>query len=365
MITTKSHTIQLVLNGYEYTSDDISLEYLVVYESVQLSLPSVVIHGKVPESKSIEFLSSDNVTGKLVISKIVDNTTNKIVDMPVKVFSVKGGSNEESSELLITLIYNWKFALDSNYYYLTASSSMLFRAVGLSQGFYKTYISSSSDTMTWINPGQRGVNFLNDVSSAAYASNSSCFLWGVRANNELIYRDISVDNPALQNKIYLVNGSKNIAMGHRIDSNIGIFNGTYGYGRNTDLYHYEDNTLDTSLGATYVKPEGTQVLITKSVDQGTFRSPMDAGNTHENYQKAILQNLRLKSAYNTKITFPLYDDNSDIQLLEDVTVVNNSQKNSSIENLCGVVSQRTLKFTVKELHYDITIETNAFNAKGL
>lgn len=365
MIYINGYQIQLILNDYEYSVNDIGLESITIYESVQLILPTVEIVCSVPDIKSVQFLSSDTIKGKLNISRVVNNDIINIVNIPIRLFSPKGYSDIRNNTLILTFNYDWDFAYDASTKAITGTSSNVFRTLGLEQGCKTTYISQTLDTMTWTNPNQRGLIFLQNVCEHAWSSSSSCFCWCVRADNSLVFRDISAKgNEVLSKKIYLVTGDENVAVSYGIDSNLMILNRAYGYGRTSYLYDYEQNT-QTELPKISLRVEGTHPLISSTTTQGTFRSPDFYGNTHEHYQQAALQNIRIRSTYNTNISVGFLNDNTSVNLLDDVIVVNNSSNYSLLNNLKGIVSKRIMRLTNNSMKYNIEIDTNAFNSGNL
>lgn len=365
MISINGYEIQLILNDYEYSVSDIIIESIVIYESVQLSLPTVVITGEVPEVKSVLFLTSDNIRGKLIITRILNTQDTQIVNIPIRIYKPTGVSNLQNNKLKLEFNYDWDFAYDASTKAFTGTSSSVFRTVGLLQGCTTTMISDSADPMTWINYNQRGLSFLDSVCEAAWGSRSSCYQWGVRADNTMIFRDISRKNKSLLEKdIFLVKGDKNIVMNYAINSNIMTFNRSYGYGRTALQYDYATNTI-TPLDTILLNTEGQLPTISKNVSQGSFRVPANYGNTHEHYQQALLQNKRIKSTYNNTVIMGFLNDNTDVQLLDDVVVINNSDNFSVLNKMRGVVSKRIMTLAENSMRYTIEVETNAFNVGDL
>lgn len=365
MIHINGYQIQLILNNYEYTIGDISLESITIYESVQLNIPTVEIVCSVPDIKSVQFLSSDNIRGKLNISRVVNNNIINIVDIPIRLFSPKGYSDVRNNNLLLTFNYDWDFAYDASTRAITGTSSNVFRSLGVEQRCKTTYISQTLDTMTWINPNQRGLIFLQNVCEHAWSSSSSCFCWCIRADNSMVFRDISSKgNESLSKKINLVTGKENVIINYGIDSNLMILNRAYGYGRTSYIYNYEKN-IQSELPKIALRIEGTHPLVSSSTPQGTFRSPEFYGNTHEHYQQAALQNIRIRSTYNTNISGGFLNDNTSVNLLDDVVIVNNSSNYSVLNNLKGIVSKRIMRLTNNSMKYNIEIDTNAFNSGNL
>lgn len=365
MININGYEIQLILNDYEYSVTDIVIDSIVIYESVQLSLPTVVITGEVPEVKSVQFLTSDNIRGKLIITRILNNQDTQIVNIPIRMYKPTGVSNLQNNKLKLEFNYDWDFAYDASIRAFTGTSSSVFRTLGLLQGCTTTMISNSSDPMTWINYNQRGLAFLDSVCDAAWNSRSSCYQWGIRADNTLIFRDISRKNKGLLEKeIYLIKGDRNIVTSYAINSNIMTFNRSYGYGRTAVQYDYEKNTL-TPLSTILLNPEGQLPTISRNVSQGSFRVPANYGNTHEHYQQALLQNKRIKSTYNNTVIIGFLNDNTNVQLLDDIVVVNNSDNFSVLNKMRGIVSKRMMVLAENSMRYTIEVETNAFNVGDL
>lgn len=365
MIIADNYQIQLILNNHEYDSGDILLSALAVYEGTQLSLPSVVLWGRIPEVKYKELLG-DNVTGTFTIIRTYNNEEINLVKIPVKVFSLKGGSDLQEVNCQITLSYNWSFATKSSATVITGTSSDVFRSVGTSQGFSTTLIHSSKDSMTWINPNKRGLIFLNEVCNHAWDSPSSCYQWAVRSDNSLIYRDLSRKNKGvLEKEIFLGLGKKNVVTDYQIESNVVALDSAYAYGRSSVTYDYKRNVLDPETGVSVIS-EGRMPMISKGGPQGSFRSTADYGNTHPNYARARLQNLRIKSTYNISVTMTLLSDQSDINLLDDIVVVNNNDESYSVINkMRGIVSKRVLQYSNNKMQVVITADTNALNAQEL
>lgn len=365
MIYINGYQIQLILNNYEYTINDMILESITVYESVQLLLPTVEIVCSVPDVKAVQFLSSDTIRGSLTINRRLNNQLVNIVNIPIRLFSPKGYSDIRNNNLLLTFNYDWDFAYNASTKVITGTSDTVFRTLGLEQGCKTTYVSKTLDTMTWINPNQRGLIFLQNVCEHAWSSLSSCFCWCIRANNSLVFRDISSKgNESVSKRIYLVTGTENIVIGYGIDSNLMLLNRAYGYGRTSYVYDYEKN-IQSELSKISLHIEGNSPLISSAPTQGTFRSSEFYGNTHEHYQQAALQNVRIRSTYNTNIAIDFLNDNTSVNLLDDVIIINNSSNYSVLNNLKGVVSKRIMRLSKNSMKYNIEIDTNAFNSGNL
>lgn len=183
----------------------------------------------------------------------------------------------------------------------------------------------TKDSQIWKNIAKSRAGFLRQLWLHGYIGEGSCMGAVVNSDGQLTYRDwndvINIDKKLIKTAFCLnykkqIDDKKTFYVVEAVDrSEAGLSNSWLNYGHKrisnslsgTDVIHSKIS-LPTQSAALSINSKVSTAVKSSRVDY----SLLDVGNTHENYEKAKYQNLRLMSLFNQKISI----------LVEDVTNVN-------------------------------------------
>ena len=210
-------------------------------------------------------------------------------------------------------------------------------------GKLESNISTTNDKQTWLCYGKTLFDFLIDTSYNAWSNETSCMM-ACFSNNKLKYLNVSeqiqkkpvikfFDNPSS------VNGkSKDEAfyssISFKFDS--GVTNQIAGYGINGNNFNVISGNVDSINSNFKFKPvtEKTNLNSDLVKIQRSESLPTNCGNVHNNYYRAGLQNLRIKSLYSIRIDI-MTEYLTDLELLDPVEVVVTNLENDINKQYSG------------------------------
>ena len=161
----------------------------------------------------------------------------------------------------------------------------------------------TSDKQTWLNLASTGGDFAQRIAEAGYINDMSCMSIGVTADKKLLYKDLA-KQIMKKDKIFVVGSSPDIGQPLdevKFNSTSGFRNAWLGYGQ---LVWFDDiqGKTETLKEVVVQKPSESFLALNSDVKSAIEYSRIDtqdfdAGNVHENYQKARYQNLRIRAMY--------------------------------------------------------------------
>ena len=184
---------------------------------------------------------------------------------------------------------------------------------------------NANDKMVWLPNRLPLASSLKKHSEKAWASDKSSFIVGVDDSGTLYYKDLDKLAAASATKTF----SSNPSEGHYIsfwsfDAKDQLYNNTKGYG-STSIGHKEDGTVDElakidmrsfagDIGGSFMKN------VIGSRGGRVDHLPIQSGNVHDNWNKAIHQNSRIKSMFSCDLVI-LTDTPSQVKMFDKVKVI--------------------------------------------
>lgn len=181
----------------------------------------------------------------------------------------------------------------------------------------------TSDAQLWMPQNRRNAMFAKRVASAGYVNSESFMKSALCMDGTLRYKNLSADDPVV---LTMVQGKVNQGFLPIIDHKLKISNGSnnvlMGYAARRVTQSQERPGIDDSL--TLMPDSRTMMLnaeINEQVSRGnTMFSPIDVGNVHDYYERAIYQNRRISNLYSVGCDF-LTTYPSGLQLLDRIEFV--------------------------------------------
>jgi hypothetical protein len=168
---------------------------------------------------------------------------------------------------------------------------------------------STNDSQLWIPRNRTFGEFASNVRWRGYVSDTSFTSLGIDPRGILIYRDVN-NLPPPQTTITLgqyTNGSYT-AVDYDPQAKSGLNNKMIGYQNARNDQSMTSSTTTQAYSQLSFSPDVTSPLINLTVRQQAARGyqsygGIDVGNTHENYEKALYQNLRYANLYGLNVEF--------------------------------------------------------------
>lgn len=326
-----------------------TLHSLQVSESVDLSVP--MLHLSLSdqyEQISSEGMMADGALIRVVLHPRTDASKTKL-DATFRLNSVnrttEGGITKVSLDAYLDVPLYWHAASSREF---KGTSSACLSSLAADCGM-DSEVDSTCDAQTWY-PAQT-VNHLwaRQVSQHGFKSSSSCMQLAVTANKRLLYKDLNLSRPHKDRMSYVEVRPEYILVtdaAPSIRSGTSNHVGGYYYGR---VRQSIKSGVQVMSQVSAPKARGDKSLMVNKtlhskVELGRTRfAPIDVGNTHDNYESAYHQNLRLKSLYAASMAV-LTPECTDLQLLDWVqfAVDSNYGSMASFSGLYQVMSKASI-----------------------
>lgn len=304
------YSLELFINNKKVDFSRTVFENLTIIEGIWQSLPSVQL-----------ILIND---GELVeVNPLIDGAQ---IDFTLTLFT----QGEEAEEIKMeTLLWSHSIEPDSDGYRITLNcllsapdfiGSRIEAIEGSSFDVFNTLATRSRmqlisdpsiDKQVWIRPGIRGNIWLNDVINRSWASPDSAFIYGVTRNRELLRYNLS--ERAARNPTWFFSPNREVQEKipdntilysyPRFNSQSGLLNSVFGYGRNLSSFNLETGVTDVNKPKSFTKRTNvmnvnSKLEVPQKYDTLGFNNSL---NVHENYFNAYAQNMRLKSFYSSTV----------------------------------------------------------------
>lgn len=298
-----------------------TLHSLQVSESVDLSVPMLQVSlSDQYEQISSEGMMADGALIRVVLHPRTDATKTKL-DCTFRLNSVnrttEGGITRVNLDAYLDVPLYWH-AASSREFKGTSSACLSSLASECGMDFD---VDATSDAQTWY-PAQT-VNHLwaRHVAQHGFKSSSSCMQLAVTSGKRLLYKDLNMARPPKDRMSYVEVRPEYILVtdaAPSIRSGTSNHVGGYYYGRVRQSVKSGVEVLDQVNAP---KGRGDKSLMVNKklhskVELGRTKfSAIDVGNTHDSYEVAFHQNLRLRSLYAAS-TAVLTPECTDLQLLD-------------------------------------------------
>jgi hypothetical protein len=171
---------------------------------------------------------------------------------------------------------------------------------------------STSDSQLWMPRNRTFGEWANNIKKRGFVSDSSYMELGVNPDGTMLYKDVT-QLPAPQTTIVLGQFQQGCltAMDYMPKARSGMNNKMTGYqNTRTQQTIMSKAALTTSNATVTVTPDATSPLYNKTVQGLVARGyqsygGIDVGNTHDNYERALYQNIRIANTYSLDVEFLL------------------------------------------------------------
>lgn len=167
----------------------------------------------------------------------------------------------------------------------------------------------TSDSQLWMPRNRTFGEWAYAIKKRGYASDSSYMELGINPDGTMIYRDIS-QLPAPEKTIVLGQYKQGAmtAMDYQPHARSGLNNKMTGYQNSRYAQSMTGATQTTAYNEVTVELDSTSPLYNKTVQdlvQRGYQSygTIDVGNTHDNYERALYQNIRIANTYSLDVEF--------------------------------------------------------------
>jgi len=201
----------------------------------------------------------------------------------------------------------------------------------------------SIDQQVWLRAGIRGNVWLNDVINRSWASPESAFIYAVTRDRELLRYNLS--ERAARNPVWTFQPQRELNEVEipdetilykypRFNSQSGLLNSFFGYGRSLSNFNLETGELDVNSPKSFVKRTNFMNLnedreVSQRHDSLGYNNAL---NVHENYFNAYTQNMRLKSFYSSSVEL-LSEYVRPVRLLDRVTLQLYNESNRQTQDV--------------------------------
>ena len=305
------YSLSIKIDNEVYDLDRSAFHSLDIYEGVTEAVPSIMLQLKDNREKTEENPIHD--ASKVEISLSVLTEEEKEEEwIPFRVNKISVVESRGMDILQFSAYYDAPNYLKLSRFEAISGPSFAVAEEMASQSNLQVETDNSDDSQVWIRPGMTGYNFLSDVARHAYSDNNSAYAFCVTRKGVLRYYNIGErrkkrrpvwkfvqldDNYSNLNKdsVLFYDGFPTVQSG--------IFNRFISYGALINDYDLVTGNSETFQVESLQKSTKSLQINPELLGMTRFRySPISVGNTHENYNQALLQNLTILGTFSSNYT---------------------------------------------------------------
>lgn len=184
---------------------------------------------------------------------------------------------------------------------------------------------TTNDYQIWMPRNRTLRAWAKDIVDHSWASDTSCMVLGVDLDGTLRFKDVN-NLPAPSQKIIEGTYASDAmtAVDIHVSANSGLNNALTGYqSMRISQSTMTDDTHQIIKDLSFTPDVKTPLYneeIKAQIEQASVRfAPIDAGNVHDNYERASYQNLRYRNLFSMGLE-ALMTDTIDVQLMEKLTI---------------------------------------------
>lgn len=359
--------IDLSIAGTKLPADPYTMPSIEIINNIHQDLPSIYFKFKDPtgdNSEMFRFKDGDPIGVSIGVPgiHIYEGLDFRLMGHPRGDPSSKDGVTVQG--VLNNMMWKRKI-LDKH---IEGNSHEVFSQLASMAGL-KPVVDVANDKMTWLPNRTSLVEYARFVADRAYGGDSSCFLTAVTDTGKALFKDIDKIVQGGSKKLlsqFYEPGSVNV-LSYEVASKTHVANNSRGYGATTMSVKNDGSILEFNK----IDVRGLASALPFSMDSissaiGTLGNRIAQvallpGNTHENWVKALHQNMRIKSLYAFDIHV-LTDTPSQLELLDKVDFkALNRQTGNPVEALLGsyIVTAITKTITGQRYYEKITITSQS------
>lgn len=268
----------------------------------------------------------DGMPVVITIENITDGVQHR---MPFRVFYYGADPNAETAEITISCYYD---AVDlfknASFSAVEGRSHELAKQLASQNGLLFEG-DPTSDAQVWIRAGTTGGQFLQHITERAYKDNKSCYASCVTRMGDLRFFNLTTRKSLRSEWLFTQRpdvdadeGSTDVWFTNPIQrSNSGLFNRWRGYGVYASQYNLMTGEKD-DVYVDEIDKSTSHINMNSAIAEPSryISGPVNCGNTHENYFRAIIQNQQNLALYSNDLQVDV-NAYKGIKLLDRVDVV--------------------------------------------
>ena len=317
------------IESQEVNFDEVRFLSLDIYESVPDALPNIKLVLVDDYSLIEEVKLNDGSLIEISLEPQVNESTT-VVYTRYRVFGMKVIPLDNGDRVeIVAYLDAPDFFKNCEFQSVTGSSSQV--AIELAKRSSLDYeVDDAIDRQTWIRSGITGYQWLSQVANHAWNNNYSAYVHCITRESVLKFYNVGIRRQQESKWEFIYSENSNATLednqilitDHQYILNSGVLNRWYGYGRLTNEYSVTTGLFDSNIQISELD-KSTDFLNINSQLDSTPRydaSPIDCGNTHDNYSLARIQNGRILSTFSTNVKV-ISNILKEVQLLDRVKLI--------------------------------------------
>lgn len=294
-------SLTIRFNGTELPLEMNTIDYLHIVESRRLLLPQLTFQF----TDATKFLTRKNLTGDGTLIEIILEVQKVRKVFKFRLFTcvdwIDGGSTHYRITGYWAAPLYWAQTLTKTY---SGSTSAVLTKLATECGLTVDAV-ATNDSQAWIPMNKTYGKFAQDIAEHGYVNDQSCMVMGITSQGVLKYRNLAEFNTFEVKGTYysgIVSPSQDPITDFKVLGKAGFSNSTGGYKSTLK----EVSTVSTTATQDYDKlsvVKNSQKLsmndnIRGKITQGKVEfAPINAGNVHDKYNRAVYQNKRGTSLF--------------------------------------------------------------------
>lgn len=288
----------ILFNGVEFPFEINALDFIHISSSVRTTLPALTF--KVTDVTKFLTVNNFLVDGTQITVTVGKEKQKSSFSFRLFSFTEAPGTSP---------VYTIRGYLDSPLYWTSSLSefqkggSNTVLANLASMCGLRFSGTNTSDSQVWIPQNLRISEFARRVREHGWINEGSCMQMGVTSSKELRYRNVSnfAQFPVKDFfDLTKVTDQVKPITAYSVVNKAGFFNVNSGYGSTRISQSVLED--DAEVSSLTLQKNSSKLMVNRSVKNAILQnkvmfSPIDVGNVHSNYERAVYQNQRLGSLF--------------------------------------------------------------------
>ncbi len=290
--------VSILFNGVEFPFEINALDFVHISASVRTTLPALTF--KVTDVTKFLTINNFLVDGTQITVTLGKERQKSSFTFRLFSFTESPGASP---------VYTIRGYLDSPLYWTSSltefqkgGSNTVLAALASMCGL-RFSGTNTSDSQVWIPQNQRISEFARKVREHGWINEASCMQMGVTASKELRYRNVAnfAQFPVKDFfDLTKVTDQVKPITSYSISNKAGFFNVNSGY--NSVRVSQSVLSADEEVSSLTLQKNSAKLMVNKAIRDSIQQnkvlfSPINVGNVHANYERAVYQNQRLGNLF--------------------------------------------------------------------
>lgn len=309
-MTNSSFSFTIYINGIKLDDKNSIVYNMVIEETISGEFPKLELRLGLRDIFLTSYPLTDGSPITIQVYNDVATNSEEIYKFRLYNFEAVSSPSGGTLDYSITAYHEslWNLSVLEDEAYKTTSSGVFDRVATKTD--LVPEVDETNDYMTWFTVDGNRLNFLREVCLHSWANKYSVYAWWVGRLGTLNFKNLiyRIQQKPVIRLIETTDLMNDMSSGAHPITNVtysvesAINNFKYGYGNNNSFFDVENIINRVQHPREFQVNSQSLNVSNLGQNQGWLNQGISAGNTHANYQRALIQNKRGLALWSTVIT---------------------------------------------------------------